>query len=58
MSSGPFYGNVDGALVFRVNSPGPTVSKFTQRLAARINESTVVTVSLGKVTRLGFSPTG
>lgn len=58
VSSGPFCGNVDGALVFRVNSPGPTVSKFTQRLAARISENTVITVSLGKVPRLGFSPTG
>jgi hypothetical protein len=42
VSSGPFCGNVDGALVFRVNSPGPTVSKFTQRLAARISENTVI----------------
>lgn len=58
VSSGPFCGIVQGALVFRVNSPGPTVSKFTQRLAARISENTVITVSLGKVPRLGFSPTG
>lgn len=58
VTSGPFCENVDGALVFRVNSPGPTVSKFTQRLAARISENTVITVSLGKVPRLGFSPTG
>ena len=58
VSSGPFCGNVDGALVFRVNSPGPIVGKFTQRLAARISENTVITVSLGKVPRLGFSSTG
>ena len=58
MSSGTFYGNVDGALVFRVNSLGPTVSKFTQRLATRISKSIVIIVSLGKVPRLGFSLTG
>eukprot|EP01018_Ginkgo_biloba_P001653 Gb_33089 [translate_table: standard] len=58
VSNGPFCGNVDGALVFRVNSSGPTLSKFTHRLAARITENTVITVSLGRVPRLGFSRTG
>ena len=58
VSSGPFCGNVDGALMFRVNSPGPTVSKCTQRLASRISENTVITVSLGKVPRMGFSLIG
>ena len=58
MSSGPFCGNVDGAPVFRVNSPSPTVSKCTQMLSAKINKNTVITVSLGKVPRLGFSPMG
>ena len=58
VSSGPFCGNVDGALLFRVNSPGPTVNKFTQRLSSRISENTVIIVSLGKVPRLGFSPMG
>uniref|UniRef100_A0A0D6R3F3 Magnesium transporter n=1 Tax=Araucaria cunninghamii TaxID=56994 RepID=A0A0D6R3F3_ARACU len=58
VSNGPFIGNVDGAVVFRVNSAGPTGSKFTHRLAARVTENTVITVSLGKVPRLGFSPTG
>ncbi|KAL3621019.1 hypothetical protein CASFOL_035931 [Castilleja foliolosa] len=56
VSNGPFCGYVDGALVFRVNSPGPASSKFTFRIAARITESSVITVSLGRVPRLGFSP--
>lgn len=55
-SNGPFCGHVDGALVFRVNSPGPASSKFTFRIAARITEHSVITVSLGRVPRLGFSP--
>ncbi|XP_068668998.1 uncharacterized protein [Aristolochia californica] len=58
ISNGPFCGHVDGALVFRVNSTGPASSKFTIRLAARITESSVITVSLGRVPRLEFSPTG
>ncbi|KAL0412651.1 UNVERIFIED_CONTAM: Zinc transport protein ZntB [Sesamum radiatum] len=56
ISNGPFCGHVDGALVFRVNSPGPASSKFTFRIAARITENSVITVSLGRVPRLGFSP--
>lgn len=55
-SNGPFCGHVDGALVFRVNSPGPASSAFTLRLAARVTESSLITVSLGRVPRLGFSP--
>lgn len=58
VSNGPYCAHVDGALVFRVNSPGPGSSKFTFRLAARITESSVITVSLGRVPRLGFSPVG
>ncbi|KAL8154174.1 hypothetical protein V2J09_011934 [Rumex salicifolius] len=58
VSNGPFCGHVDGSLVFRVNSPGPTSSAFTFRLAARVTENSVITVSLGRVPRLGFSPTG
>ncbi|KVH93372.1 Mg2+ transporter protein, CorA-like/Zinc transport protein ZntB [Cynara cardunculus var. scolymus] len=58
ISNGPYCGHVDGALVFRVNSPGPPSSKFTFRLAARVTENSVITVSLGRVPRLGFSPVG
>nr|GFC30005.1 putative Mg2+ transporter protein, CorA-like/zinc transport protein ZntB [Tanacetum cinerariifolium] len=54
----PYCAHVDGALVFRVNSPGPPSSKFTFRLAARITKNSVITVSLGRVPRLGFSPVG
>lgn len=58
VSNGPaFCGHVDGALVFRVNSPGPAESNFTLRLAARVTENSVITVSLGRVPRLGSSPT-
>ncbi|KAK4338059.1 hypothetical protein RND71_042546 [Anisodus tanguticus] len=56
VSNGPFCGHVNGALVFRVNSPGPASSKFTFRIAARVAENSVITVSLGRVPRLGFSP--
>nr|GLL23790.1 uncharacterized protein LOC109161429 [Ipomoea trifida]GMC87675.1 Zinc transport protein like [Ipomoea batatas] len=56
VSNGPYCGNVDGALVFRVNSPGPGSSKFTSRIAARVTEHSVITISLGRVPRLGFSP--
>lgn len=58
VSNGPFCGYVDGALVFRVNSPGPAASNFTFRIAARITEHSVITVSLGRVPRLDFSPVG
>ncbi|GAB2219393.1 hypothetical protein Droror1_Dr00007028 [Drosera rotundifolia] len=58
VSNGPFCGYVDGALVFRVNSAGPASSPFTFRLAARVTENSVITVSLGRVPRLGFSPLG
>ncbi|KAG6789651.1 hypothetical protein POTOM_005769 [Populus tomentosa] len=57
VSNGPFCSHVDGALVFRVNSPGPPTSNYTFRLAARVTENSVITVSLGRVPRLGFSPT-
>ncbi|KAH9300443.1 hypothetical protein KI387_012026 [Taxus chinensis] len=57
VSNGPFIGNIDGALVFRVNSAGPAASKFTHRLAARITENNIITVALGRVSRLGFSTT-
>ncbi|GAV65083.1 CorA domain-containing protein [Cephalotus follicularis] len=58
VSNGPFCGHVDGALVFRVNSPGHPASNFTFRIAARVTENSVITVSLGRVPRLGFSPMG
>ncbi|KAJ6310314.1 hypothetical protein OIU76_015111 [Salix suchowensis] len=57
VSNGPLCSNVNGALVFRVNSPGPPTSNYTFRLAARVTENSVITVSLGRVPRLGFSPT-
>ncbi|CAN1284579.1 Zinc transport protein ZntB [Linum perenne] len=56
VSNGPFCGYVDGTLVFRVNSPGPPSSNFTFRLAARVTENSVITVSLGHIPRVGFSP--
>ncbi|CAI0401132.1 unnamed protein product [Linum tenue] len=57
VSNGPFCGFVDGALVFRVNSSGTPSSNFTFRLAARVTENSVITVSLGHIPRVGFSPT-
>ncbi|CAL0300833.1 unnamed protein product [Lupinus luteus] len=58
VSNGPFCAHVDGALVFRVNSPGPSSSDFTFRIAARVTETSVITVSLGRVPRLCFSRMG
>ncbi|KAK7328065.1 hypothetical protein VNO77_22161 [Canavalia gladiata] len=58
VSNGPFCAHVGGALVFRVNSPGPPSSDFTFRIAARVMEHSVITVSLGRVPRLGFSRMG
>lgn len=54
VSNGPFCGHVDGALVFRVNSPGTASGKFTFRIAARVTENSVITVSLGRVPRIGL----
>lgn len=56
VSNGPFCAHVNGALVFRVNSPGPASSNFTFRIAARVTENLVITVSLGRIPRLCFSP--
>lgn len=56
-SNGPFCGHIDGALVFRVNSPGPPASKYTFRIAARVTQNSVISVILGHVPRLGFSRT-
>lgn len=58
VTNGSFCGYVDGALVFRVNSPGPASSAYISRLAARITENSVITVSLGRIPRLGFSKMG
>lgn len=58
VSNGSYCGYVDGALLFRVNSPGPVSSAYISRLAARITENSVITVSLGRIPRLGFSQTG
>ncbi|KAJ7550566.1 hypothetical protein O6H91_07G106500 [Diphasiastrum complanatum] len=55
VSNGPFCGYIDGALIFRVNSAGPTSSKFTHRISARITQNMMITVSLGRVPRLEFS---
>ncbi|MQL73866.1 hypothetical protein Taro_006192 [Colocasia esculenta] len=55
VSNGPYCGLVDQALVFRVNSPGPAASDFTIRLAVRVTENSVITVSLGRIPRMGFS---
>ncbi|XP_078436750.1 magnesium transporter CorA-like family protein [Wolffia australiana] len=55
VSNGPYCGQVDQALVFRVNSPGPAASDYTLRLAVRVTARSVVSVSLGRVPRLGFS---
>nr|GEY58610.1 Mg2+ transporter protein, CorA-like/zinc transport protein ZntB [Tanacetum cinerariifolium]GEZ87245.1 Mg2+ transporter protein, CorA-like/zinc transport protein ZntB [Tanacetum cinerariifolium] len=55
VSNGPYCAHIDGALFFRVKSPGPHFSKFTFRLAAMITKNSVITVSLGECL-LGFSP--
>ncbi|KAL6996218.1 hypothetical protein U1Q18_006353 [Sarracenia purpurea var. burkii] len=52
VSTAPFFGHEDGALVFTVNSPGHGSCKFPFRIAARITENSVITVSLNGVPRL------
>ncbi|CAL4919864.1 unnamed protein product [Urochloa decumbens] len=47
----------DGSLLLRVSSPGPVGSACALRLAARVTESSVVTVSVGGVPRLAFGTT-
>lgn len=54
-SNGPFCGFVDGAIIFRANSSGPTTSESTQKLAGRMTKDSVITVSLGRIPRLEFS---
>lgn len=46
-----------GALVLRVSAPGPLGSAYAIRLAARVTETSVVTVSVGGVPRLAFGTT-
>ncbi|TVU43499.1 hypothetical protein EJB05_09975, partial [Eragrostis curvula] len=50
-------GESSGALLLRVSSPGPVGSAYALRLAARVTESSVVTVSVGGVPRLAFGAT-
>uniref|UniRef100_A0A3B6TS74 Magnesium transporter n=1 Tax=Triticum aestivum TaxID=4565 RepID=A0A3B6TS74_WHEAT len=61
VGNGPHCGGVadggGGALVLRVSAPGPLGSAFAIRLAARVTESSVVTVSVGAVPRLAFGTT-
>jgi hypothetical protein len=64
VATGPHCGVVDGgggggagALLLRVSSPGPVGSAFALRLAARVTDSSVVTVSVGGVPRLAFGTT-
>lgn len=55
VSNGPYCGSIDGALVFRVNSAGPTTSQFTHKIAALVTDDRVISVSLGRIPRLEFS---
>ncbi|CAO2189923.1 unnamed protein product [Urochloa humidicola] len=50
-------GAAAGALMLRVSSPGPVGSAYALRLAARVTERSVVTVSVGGVPRLAFGTT-
>ncbi|OEL38623.1 hypothetical protein BAE44_0000363 [Dichanthelium oligosanthes] len=58
VATGPHCASVGGgALLLRVSSPGPVGSAYALRLAARVTESSVVTVSVGGVPRLAFGTT-
>uniref|UniRef100_A0ACD5ZVY7 Uncharacterized protein n=1 Tax=Avena sativa TaxID=4498 RepID=A0ACD5ZVY7_AVESA len=61
VGSGPHCGGVSdgggGALMLRVSAPGPPGSAFAIRLAARVTETSVITVSVGSVPRLAFGTT-
>ncbi|KAJ3678333.1 hypothetical protein LUZ60_002136 [Juncus effusus] len=55
-SNGPYCAQqLDGTLIFRVNSGGPITSECSIRLAVRVTKNSVITVSVGRVPRLGFS---
>lgn len=54
-SNGPFCGQMDGAIIFRVNSAGPPTSKYTHKLAARVTDDSLITISLGRIPRLEFA---
>jgi hypothetical protein len=53
-SSSSGDGDGAGGLLLRVSSPGPVGSAYALRLAVRVTESSVVTVSVGGVPRLAF----
>eukprot|EP00271_Cylindrocystis_brebissonii_P012907 TRINITY_DN32415_c0_g1_i1.p1 TRINITY_DN32415_c0_g1~~TRINITY_DN32415_c0_g1_i1.p1 ORF type:complete len:505 (-),score=55.83 TRINITY_DN32415_c0_g1_i1:567-2081(-) len=57
VSNGPFCGTLFGSLVFRINSAGPLQSEYTLRIAARVTETSVISVSLGRIPRLEFART-
>lgn len=55
-SNGPYCAQqLDDTLIFRVNSGGPIASECSIRLAVRLTEKSLITVSVGRVPRLGFS---
>eukprot|EP00850_Spirogloea_muscicola_P008570 SM000046S16351 [mRNA] locus=s46:26695:29111:- [translate_table: standard] len=55
VSNGPFCGSVDGALVLRISGAGPLASPFILKLAARVTERSIISVSLGRIPRLEFA---
>ncbi|KAJ1267123.1 hypothetical protein BS78_07G032300 [Paspalum vaginatum] len=58
VATGPHCASAPGgALMLRVSSPGPVGSAYALRLAARVTETSVVTVSVGGVPRLAFGTT-
>ncbi|TKW09155.1 hypothetical protein SEVIR_6G074700v4 [Setaria viridis] len=60
VATGPHCASAAGggdALLLRVSSPGPVGSAYALRLAARVAETSVVTVSVGGVPRLAFGTT-
>lgn len=60
VATGPHCAAVSGdggALLLRVSSPGPVGSAYALRLAARVTDASVVTVSVGGVPRLAFGTT-
>lgn len=57
LANGPFCSILDGALLFRINSPGPLDSPYSFKIAVRMTKTSIVSLSLGDIPRLELTRT-
>eukprot|EP00850_Spirogloea_muscicola_P008569 SM000046S16350 [mRNA] locus=s46:15938:18961:- [translate_table: standard] len=55
VSDGPFCGTKDGALVLRISGAGNLASPFSLKLAARVTDRSIISLSYGPIPRLDFA---